>query len=182
MNIENYRQAIAKKKTFNRTVKGYASLRSADLRSADLNAADLRGADLFCADLEDANLSDANLSGAIGLLVASDFLEKNFKFEKNGSMIAYKVFGKHFDPLPGWKIEANSIIVENCNPCRTTSCGSGINLAKSMWGGFEEMDIIWKVRIRPEWLGGVVVPYHTDGRIRCEKCELIEISSINSKI
>jgi hypothetical protein len=33
----------------------------------------------------------------------------------------------------------------------------------------------WKVLIRWEWLAGVIVPYNTDGKIRCERCELLEI-------
>ena len=34
---------------------------------------------------------------------------------------------------------------------------------------------IWKVLIRWEWLPGVCVPYNTDGKIRCERVQLLEI-------
>ena len=34
---------------------------------------------------------------------------------------------------------------------------------------------IWKLLIRWEWLPGVVVPYNTDGKIRCERAELVEV-------
>lgn len=33
----------------------------------------------------------------------------------------------------------------------------------------------WKVLIRWEWLCGVCVPYMTDGKIRCERVELIGV-------
>ena len=38
-------------------------------------------------------------------------------------------------------------------------------------------DTIWKVLIRWEWLCGVCVPYMTDGKIRCERVELLETVS-----
>lgn len=34
---------------------------------------------------------------------------------------------------------------------------------------------IWKVLIRWEWLPGVVVPYHTNGKVRCERVELLGV-------
>lgn len=38
---------------------------------------------------------------------------------------------------------------------------------------------IWKVLIRWEWLCGVCVPYNSDGKIRCERVELVEIVERN---
>ena len=149
----------------------YANLTGANLRGADLYRADLRGA-----DLEGADLTYASLSDAIGLLSASDYLEANFEFQSDGSMIVYKTFNRHYAPNTNWLLEPNSIITETCNPCRVTDCGSGINVAKRDYDGFGN-GYLWKCIIKPQWLGGVVVPYHTDGKIRCERLMLIEIVS-----
>jgi hypothetical protein len=68
------------------------------------------------------------------------------------------------------------VIEEVPNPDRCTECGSGINVAPLDWVRRNHLDKpIWKLLIRFEWLPGVVVPYMTDGKIRCEKAELIEI-------
>lgn len=34
---------------------------------------------------------------------------------------------------------------------------------------------IWRCLIRWEWLPGVCVPYNTNGKIRCERVELLEV-------
>lgn len=62
---------------------------------------------------------------------------------------------------------------------RTNLCGCGINVApldfvRARYPGRD----VWKVLIRWEWLPGVCVPYNTDGQIRCEQVELIEIVEI----
>lgn len=167
----------------------YADMRYADLSDADLSDADLRHSDMSGANLRHSDMSGANLcggkmsganlrgadmSGATGLLSASDYLEENFEFLEDGSMVVYKTFGKDRQPPEHWTIEPGAIITETCNPCRTADCGSGVNVAKRDWKGFGRGDI-WKLIIKPQWLGGVVVPYHTDGKIRCEKAQLVEI-------
>lgn len=151
-----------------------ADLSGANLSSADLSSADLSGADLSCADLSDANLSGANLSGAQGLLSACNYLDAHFERVKDG-YIAYKTFGAQYRAPKKWKIEVGSVIEEVVNPDRTCECGCGINVAPIEWVKRNYSGDIWKVLIRWEWLAGVVVPYHTNGKIRCERVELLGV-------
>ena len=156
-----------------------ADLSGADLRDADLRGADLRGTKLGCADLKGADLRGADLSGAENLLSSVDYLRNNFECTAEG-IIAYKVFNAVFSPPTKWKIQPKSVITENVNANRTNDCGCGINVATLEWVLREySEEEIWKVLIRWEWLCGVVVPYNTDGKIRCERVELVEM--INKK-
>ena len=151
--------------------------RRADLTCADLTCADLTGANLTGANLTYANLTCANLTGANGLVSAISYLSANFEQCKEG-YIAYKTFGAHYNPPASWSINPGSEICETVNSMRTNTCGNGINVAPLEWvkqnASGNALDI-WKVLIRWEWLPGVVVPYNTDGKIRCEKVQLIEI-------
>lgn len=132
----------------------------ANLSYADLSGADLRNADLSCAE---------------GLPLTSDYLKEHFEFTADG-MIAYKVFAGMYTPPKKWVLQPSSVITENVNPNRTDVCGCGINVASLDWVREEYPDRdIWKILIRYEWLCGIVVPYNTDGKIRCEKAELVEI-------
>ena len=151
-----------------------ANLRCANLRGADLSCADLSGADLSGANLSCANLRCANLRGA-NLCSAVNFIDAHFERADDG-YIAYKTFGGTYNPPKGWEIKPGSVIGETVNFDRGTECGSGINVAPLEWvkcqnGGKE----IWKVLIRWEWLAGVCVPYNSDGKIRCERVELLEV-------
>ena len=153
----------------------YANLSGADLSYANLSYANLSGADLSGADLSGANLSYANLSGAKGLLSAIDFLKEHFEMTNEG-FIAYKTFGSEYNPPEKWVIQPGSVITENVNFDTANTCACGINVAPLKWvqnayGG----DDIWKVLIRFEWLAGVCVPYNSDGKIRCERVQLLEI-------
>ena len=155
----------------------WANLSEANLSEADLSRADLSGADLSGADLSGANLSGANLSGAEGLLRTVDFLEARFERTDRG-YIAYKTFGGFYKAPDTWKIEPGAVIEETVNFDRCTTCGSGINAAPLEWVRKEYPDgTIWKVLIRWEWLCGVCVPYMTDGKIRCERVEILETVS-----
>ena len=146
-----------------------------DLSEADLSGVDLRRACLSVADLRRADLREANLSGATGLLPAVNFLEAHF--ERTGAgYIAYKTFNATYAAPTAWEIKGGAVISENVNFDRCTECGCGINVAplglvKRIYGN----EIIWKVLIRWEWLCGVCVPYMSDGRIRCERVELLEV-------
>lgn len=151
-----------------------ANLSGADLRWADLSRANLRWADLSGANLSGANLSSADLSGAQGLLSACNYLDAHFERVKDG-YIAYKTFGAQYRAPKKWKIEVGSVIEEVVNPDRTCKCGCGINVAPLEWVKRNYSGDIWKVLIRWEWLAGVVVPYHTDGKIRCERVELLGV-------
>ena len=141
---------------------------------ANLGGANLRGADLGGANLRDADLRDADLSDADGLLSAIDYLTEHFERTDEG-FIAYKTIGEEYDPPEKWVIQSGSVITENVNFDRCQECGCGINVAPLEWVKEHYNGNIWKVLIRFEWLAGVCVPYHTNGKIRCERVELIEI-------
>ena len=149
-----------------------------DLSSADLRSADLSGSNLRSADLSGSNLSGSNLSGSNGIMSAIAFMDAHFERTKDG-FIAYKTFGSSYSPNSDWKIEPGSVLTEVVNPDRACSCGCGINVAPLGWvkdnatnGGRLS---IWKVLIRWEWLMGIVVPFGSNGKVRCEKVELIEV-------
>jgi len=155
-----------------------ADLRRADLSYANLSGANLSGADLSDADLSDANLSGADLSGAKNLLSAIHYIDAHFERTADG-YIAYKAFNGQYQSPASWKIEPGAVIEEVPNPDRCTACGSGINVAPLDWVRENYSGKpIWKLLIRWEWLPGVVVPFATDGKIRCEKAELIEIVEV----
>ena len=101
-------------------------------------------------------------------------MDSHFEKTKDG-YIVYKTFGGMFAPNKSWEIKKGSIITEVVNANRTNDCGCGINVAPLEWVKSNYKGEIWKVLIRWEWLVGVIVPYNTDGKIRCERCELVEI-------
>ena len=149
-----------------------ADLRDANLRRADLSGADLSGADLSGADLRRADLSGANLSRAEGLIDATDYIGAHFERVKDG-FIVYKTFGGSYSKPDSWTIEPGAIIEEVCNPNRTDVCGCGINVAPIEWVKENYKGDVYKLLIRWEWLAGVVVPYNTDGKIRCSRAQII---------
>ena len=156
-----------------------ANLSGANLRGANLSGANLRGANLRRADLSGANLFEANLSRAKELLPAVNFIDAHFERVADG-YIAYKTFNSEYAAPESWTIAEGSVITENVNFNRCEGCGCGINVApldwvKSCYGW--RGDAIWKVLIRWEWLCGVCVPYNSDGKIRCERVELLEVVS-----
>ena len=132
----------------------------------------LSGADLSGADLSDANLSGANLSQTTGLLDAINYLEAHFERNKDG-YIVYKSFGIYYESPEKWEIKPDSVIEEVCNTNRTDICGSGINVAPIDWVRSDNHGRIYKLLIRYEWLAGVVVPFGTDGKIRCSRAQII---------
>ena len=150
----------------------YANLRGANLCYADLSDANLSRANLRYANLSRANLSDANLSGASGLIDATDYIGAHFERVKDG-YIVYKTFGGSYSKPDSWTIEPGAIIEEVCNPNRTDVCGCGINVAPIEWVKENYKGDVYKLLIRWEWLAGVVVPYNTDGKIRCSRAQII---------
>jgi hypothetical protein len=154
-----------------------ADLRSANLRSANLSGADLSSADLRSADLSSADLSCANLSGCKNLLNPMVFMRDNFEHDDLG-WIVYKTFGAYQQLPETWKIEAGSFVEEVCNPLPTNDCGSGVNFATLKWiknDGCTKVLPVWRCRVR--WMDacGIIVPYNTDGKCRCNRLELIEL-------
>jgi hypothetical protein len=101
-------------------------------------------------------------------------MAKNFKKTKQG-FVVYKTFNSQFPANTGWIIKPKSIIEEVVNPERTIDCACGVNVATLDWIKKETSGDIWQCVIKWEWLAGVVVPYHTDGKIRTEKVQLIKI-------
>ena len=170
-------KAVSRGKSLIRADLRDANLRDANLSRADLSGADLSGAnlsraDLRGADLRGADLRDANLSGADGLLKPADFMHEHFVYEHG--WIVYKAFRMHYSTPSSWKIEAGSIIEEQCNPLPTLDCACGINFASLDWVHLNRHnEEIWKCRI-PEG-EPYVVPYNTDGKARCWRLELIEL-------
>ena len=170
MNAEKLRDILENHKKWLKNGGG----ERANLSGANLRWADLRWADLGGANLRGANLRWADLRGAIGLLSAINFLDANFERTADG-YIVYKSFGSLYQPPLHWEIKEGSVITEVVNPDRCTECGSGINVAPLKWVKCKYEGDIWKCLIRWEWLAGVIVPYMTNGKIRCEKLELLEI-------
>lgn len=170
------------------------TLYKANLSGANLIRANLKDANLYGADLKDANLSDANmegvnlsganmegvnLSGAKNLLSPINYLKENFERADEG-YIVYKCFNNMYSAPDKWDISIGSVIEEEVNPNRTTTCGCGINVAPLDWVRNEYPHRqVYKLLIRWEWLSGVVVPYNTDGKIRCARAEIIEKVDLN---
>ena len=154
----------------------WADLSWADLSRANLSRANLRGANLRRANLRRANLrradlSGANLSGASGLLSPGAWMREHFAYD--AGWIVYKSFCVYHSAPGSWVMEPGSVIEEQCNPLPTSDCGCGVNVATLEWVRMNAPGTIWKCRI-PEG-ESYVVPYNTDGNLRCWRLELIEI-------
>jgi hypothetical protein len=162
-----------------------ADLCDAQLLKANLRGADLRGADLQGADLLGAHLCETDLSSAKNIenQSSADYIMTHFGKTKDG-IIVYKTFSSYWQSNPNWVIRAGSIIEENVNRNRTESCGCGINVATLGWvslnGGLGKD--IWECLIKWEWLSDVVVPYHTDGKIRAGRVQLVRIVGVVGEI
>ena len=154
----------------------WATLSEADLGGADLSGADLRGANLHWADLTGANLRGADLrcadlSGTVGLLDPGEWLAANLE-RTDAGYVAYKAFGLHYAPPERWGRKPGDILSEVCHSDRALDCACGVNVATHDWPEIAEIPT-HRILIRWEWLPGVVVPYHTDGKFRCSRCEII---------
>ena len=145
------------------------------LKESKAKAAEyLIGADLTDANLRGANLTGANLSGSQGLLDAINYMEAHFE-RTNDGYIAYKSFNSTYCAPDRWNIAPGEIIDETVNADRTCECGCGINVAPLDWVRRDNRGTPYKLLIRWEWLPGVVVPYNTDGKIRCSRAQIIEV-------
>ncbi len=153
-----------------------AILDRTNLTGANLTNANLYRTNLTGANLTKANLYEANLTGAIGIISPIDYMAEHFEKNTDG-YIVYKTFNTQYRAPDYWEIRPNAVISETANHDRCTTCGNGINVAPLQWVQKNNSPIadIWKLLIRWQWLPGVVVPYNTDGKIRCERAELIEI-------
>lgn len=151
----------------------YANFSYVDLDYTNLSCADLSYVNLSHVDLRSVDLDHANLSCAQGLKSNIDFLVEHFEKTEEG-YIAYKTFGSKYAPPDEWNITKGSILNENVNFNRTNDCGNGINVAPLDWVKSNYKGTIWKCLIRWDWLAGICCPYNSDGKIRCERVELIE--------
>ena len=153
-----------------------ADLSGADLRHADLRRANLSGAVLRRANLSGAVLIDADLSGAINDFTNPiDFIVENFERVPDG-VIVYKAFGENYSPPSKWAIMPGAILEEEVNYTRTSECACGVNVATMGWirRNVNDSKDVWRCLIRWEWLPGVCVPYHTDGKIRAARVMLLK--------
>ena len=145
---------------------------------ADLSYANLSGANLSCSDLRDADLRGANLrgadlSGATGVVTAAKWLLQ-MERDEFGFIVYRAEFGQYPHP-ESWKFAPGSILTETVNPDRCTECGCGVSAATLDWVKRNHPDaVIWKCRIRFVDLADLVVPFGTDGKVRCARLELIE--------
>lgn len=170
----DFRGANCERTSFRNSDLAGSSFYQANLYRADFDTASLRNCNLTSAVLGNVNFNDANLSGALGLLSPIDFIKKNFETTSEG-VIAYKCFGAIYAPPERWKLEPGSVIAEEVNANRANTCGCGVNVGPYNYvARAYEFMTIWKVLIRWEWLPGVVVPYGSDGKIRCERVQLLE--------
>lgn len=153
-----------------------ANLSHADLSYSDLNGLNLKGANFTGAILTGARLGFADLSGAKGLLSPSEWLFNNFKSTSEG-LIVYKRIGDTEYPKPkSWVIAPLSELREVCNYDRCIDCGCGVNFATRNWCEIYYRDaVLWECLIRWSNVAGVVVPYGTDGKARCERLTLLNV-------
>ena len=151
-----------------------SNLSGCNMRGCNLSASDLCYCDMNNCDLSECIMSRIDLSGCDGLVSPIQYMKENFERSADG-YIAYKVFNASYIAPSKWEIRPGAVIEETVNANRTDDCGCGINVATLDWVDKNYTGEVWKVLIRWEWLPGVCVPYNTDGKIRCERVELIEV-------
>jgi len=109
------------------------------------------------------------------LLSASDWMGA---LERSpGGWIVYKRIGEtRYSAPESWRIEPGAILAEVANPDRTCECACGVNFGTRAWCAANYTEaVLWRCLIRWEWGPGVVVPYNTDGKARCERLQLLEV-------
>ena len=151
-----------------------ADLHGADLCGAKLCGANLQGADLRGANLSRAYLQGANLSGCNGLIDPSEWIKEYGERCEDG-YVFYKTFGNEYPSPDNWKIEPGEYITEVVNPDRTCECACGVNVGTLNWitKNYPNAEV-YKVLIECWDLPSVVVPYNTDGKIRCGRVKILE--------
>lgn len=182
MKNANFEQAFLTKSDLSGAVLEGATFYYADLSESDLTGADLSFANLDGADLQGANLKGAilinarlhgtNLSGTKGLLDACLYMDQNFERTYDG-FIVYKSFGECYECPDYWDIKPGSIIEEAVDPDRTCEVGCGINVGTKDYVRIHATKPAYKLLIIYEWLINVVVPFNTDGKIRCGKAMIL---------
>jgi len=136
---------------------------------------DFTGSDLSDIYISDCNTSSMNLSQTTGIKKPKEFMNENFEKDEKG-WIVYKGFGYEYPPNPNWVIQPGSYIEETVNPDRSNTCGCGINFATIKWidENYRHAQI-WKCRVEFEDACGIIVPYETSGKARCDRLQIIEM-------
>jgi len=156
----------------------HSRLTEADMRDTQITACKLRdtlfiGTKMEGCVIRDSDLSSANLSGSRGLLDPAQYMRKHFQ-KTDGGYIAYKVFGVSHEPPAYWHIMPGAILEEEVNPDRTALYGCGVNLGTAEFVCQRlAVSSVWECLISWEDLPSVIVPYATDGWIRCRRVRLI---------
>jgi uncharacterized protein YjbI with pentapeptide repeats len=126
------------------------------------------------ANLSSANLSSADLSGVIGLLDPIEYIAANFARNADGMLIVYKSFDEHFTPPYHWSVfEGSTIEEKGVNTNRSDDCGSGINIGTYAYVKQYSSNAVWECVIPREAECTIIVPFHTDGKIRVQKVQLV---------
>ena len=157
----------------------YSDLCYSDLRGSNLRGSNLSGSDLSGSHLRGSNLSGSDLSGSQGLLDAGAYMAAAFDTNADG-FIVYKFESSEptYRPNPAWTFEPGAVLEEVVNPLPTLDCACGVNVATKAWCKRTydaHTGKLWKCLIRWAWAPAIVVPYNTDGKIRCSKVELLEV-------
>ena len=153
----------------------WANLSGADLSWANLSRANLSWANLSGADLSRADLSRADLSRATGLLQPFGWLRDTFETTAQG-FVVYRAQRGQFSNPDGWVFEPGAILTEVCHSDRALDCACGVAFATLDWVREKHpRDIIWRCLIPWQRSCGIVVPYNTDGKARCDYLELVEV-------
>jgi Pentapeptide repeats (8 copies) len=153
-----------------------SNLFNSNLSYSNLSDSDLSHSNLSGANFSGANFSDADLSQCKGLLNAKKWLFDNFQ-KTNEGLVVYKAIGSTYRKNPeNWIIEEGSYIEEIVNAHRTNECGCGVNFGTLKWieTYIDRPTSIWECLIHYEDFYGIVVPYNTDGKARCERLQLIK--------
>lgn len=153
-----------------------ANLIGANLKNAKLIGANLKNAKLVDAILIGANLLHANLSGVKFNFNPSEWMNENFEATAKG-YIVYKVFGFFHGSPENWNVSEGSVIQETVNRNPTETCGCGVNFATLEWlmrQCVSDDYQVYKCLIPWDKSAGIVVPYNTDGKARCDYLEILE--------
>ena len=155
-----------------------------DLRSANFSGAELIGTRFIKCKLDGAAFDESVahrpvFNGSTGMFDPIEFMANHFERTEEG-YIAYKIFDGMYKMPEDWDIKPGSVIAENANLNPFDNCGCGINVAPLEWvrafrlknDAFDQP--IWRCLIRWEWLPGVVVPFGTNGKIRCNRVEILD--------
>ena len=159
-----------------------ANLSGADLSGANLSGANLNWAHLSGAHLSGANLSGANLSGATSLCSPSQWMAEHFSRDNYGNYVVYKAQSPSYSSPENWIWEPGSELTEVCHSDRALDCACGVNFATRGWieQNYNNYEL-WLARIEIEDWPGIVVPYNTNGKARCERLTLIEkVKEVNN--